>query len=161
MLISKKIIWSEKILERYLNTLRNPTHGGRQEVHFGRGVAQGDRHSAWTKSIKFGFWNSLLFKKDKNHSNWLIGNLDKETQGPVALLQGEELQGWQRVSIQDILSVKHKCTKALPWCYIKLWWCSRPWRAHQWVSWPIASWLSSSALSWATGGASPLLYFPT
>ena len=32
-------IWSEK---RYLYTLRNPTHGGRQEVHFGRGVAQGD-----------------------------------------------------------------------------------------------------------------------
>ena len=43
--------------------------------------------------------------------NWLIENLDKGKPGPVALLQGEELQGWQRVSIQDILSVKHKFTK--------------------------------------------------
>ena len=48
-----------------------------------------------------------------NHVNWFIENLDKGKPGPVALLQGEELQGWQRVSIQDILSVKHKCAKAL------------------------------------------------
>ena len=52
--------------------------------------------------------------------NWLIGNLDKGKPGPVALLQGEELQGWQWVSIQDILSVKHKYKKTLLWYYINI-----------------------------------------
>ena len=49
--------------------------------------------------------------------NWFIEYLDKGKPGPVALLQGEELQGWQWVSIQDILSVKHKCTKAQKHCF--------------------------------------------
>ena len=82
MLISKKIIWSEKILERYLNTLRNPTHGGRREAPIGRGVAQGDWHSAWKNQLNFVFEICCCLKKLTITWTGSLSIWTKESQDP-------------------------------------------------------------------------------
>ena len=64
--------------------MRNPKHGGRREVHFGRGVVQGDRHSAWKNQLNLVFEIRCCLKKIRTGIelvHWKFGQRKARTRG--------------------------------------------------------------------------------